>query len=151
MAKDANAPAAVIGALKDVLELEEKLFGWAHNEEHWFQHVGYDGLAEMFDKKVSSARDRRRPVLDRIFQLGGMVDGTVPEPESALEEALDHLRAIHAACQSAYIAASDAEDYPTIKILTCNQTHIEKCIEKLEAKLAKKIVLGDQLWLDRLI
>jgi bacterioferritin (cytochrome b1) len=151
MADNANTPAAVVTALKDVLELEESLFGWAHTEEHWFEHVGYDALAEIFDKKVDHARMRRRPILDRIFQLGGMVDGTMGDPEAALEELLDRHRALHAACQAAYDAASDADDYVTVQLLACNQKHIEKCIEKLEAKLAKKIVLGDQLWLDRLI
>ncbi len=151
MAKEDNAEVAVVAALKDVLELEEALFAWAHTEEHWFEHVGYDGLAEIFDKKVDHARTRRRPILDRIFALGGMIDGTLGDPTSALDELLDRLRAIHAACQAAYDAADDADDYVTVELLTSNQKHLEKCIEKLEAKLAKKIVLGDELWLDRLI
>jgi hypothetical protein len=141
----------LIAALKAVVEAEEELFGWAHNEEHYFKHTEYCGLVKLFDRKVGNARDRRRPILDRIFQLGGLVDGVTQEPEASLEELLDRLNAIHAACQEAYEAAEDPDDYVTQKLLTCNQAHIEKCIEKIIQKLAKKAIIGEQLWLDRLV
>ncbi len=139
----------LILALKEVLELEEDLFGWAHNQEHYFQHTEYCGLVKFFDKKVADARERRRPILDRVFQLGGTVDGVETAPEGALDELLDRLKAIHKACQDAYDALDD--DYVTEKLLAENQKHVEKCIEKVQQKLAKKALIGEQLWLDRLV
>ncbi len=141
----------LLAALTAVLTLEEDLFGWAHTEEHYFEHTEYCGLRDYFDKKVEGARARRRPILDRIFQLGGMLPGVVPGPEESLRELLRHLRAIHAACQDAYEAAEDPDDYVTQRLLADNQTDLERCIEKLEMKLRKKAVIGDQLWLDRLV
>lgn len=55
------------------------------------------------------------------------------------------------ACHDACEEARDAEDYVTVDLLTSNARHLDKCIEKLSAKLAKRQVIGDQLWLDRLI
>lgn len=83
----------LISALKDVLGLEEDLFGWAHNQEHYFEHTEYCGLVKVFDKKVADARERRRPVLNRIFQLGGMLDDVVPGPEDAAPSPLDETSA----------------------------------------------------------
>ena len=135
-----------------MLELEEDLFGWAHNQEHYFKDNEYCGLVKLFDRKVGDARDRRRPILDRIFQLGGLADGVTQKPEASLEELLDRLKVIHAACQEAYEAAEDLDDYVIAqKLLTCNQAHLEKCMEKVTQKLAKKALLGEALWLDRLV
>jgi bacterioferritin (cytochrome b1) len=140
----------LIAALKEVLMLEEDLFGWAHNEEHFFEHSEYCGLVKVFDAKVTEARDRRRPILNRIFQLGGMLDGVDTDPEASLESLLMRLRAIHAACQEAYEASEDPDDYVTQNLLTKNQKAIEKCIEKIVMKLAKKAIIGEQLWLFKL-
>lgn len=59
------------------------------------------------------------------------------------------LRLLHAVCQDAYDAAE--ADYVTQELLTCNQRHLEKCIEKINQKLAKKTIIGEQLWLNRLV
>jgi bacterioferritin (cytochrome b1) len=141
----------LLDALREVLALEEDLFGWSHNEEHFFKHTEYCGLVKLFDNKVTDARERRRPILDRIFQLGGMVPGVMAGPEEALRELLVKLRMLHAACQDAYEAAEDPDDYVTQKILTENQAHLERCIEKITQKLNKKAIIGEQLWLDRLV
>ena len=149
MADALSGSPELLNALREVLMLEEDLFGWAHNQEHFFEHSEYCGLVKLFDRKVSEARDRRRPILNRLFQLGGMVDGVVPSPDGALEELLAKLTALHASCQAAYAAAGD--DYVTVELLTKNQCHLEKCIEKIQQKLAKKALIGEQLWLDRLV
>jgi len=154
MAEEANTIVGspeLIAALAAVFDLEHSLWGWCHTEEHWFRHDGFDSLSDWFDKKHEQARDRRRDILDRIFQLGGDVGGVGHDPAEALEEVLVRLKAIHAACQRAYEAAEDPDDYVTSVLLAENQKCIEKQIEKLEAKLAKKDVIGEQLWLERLI
>jgi hypothetical protein len=78
-----------------------------------------------------------------------MVDGVVVEPEESLRTLLAKLRVLHAECQRAYDAA--AGDFVTTGLIMSNQKQIEKCIEKLEQKLAKKRIIGEQLWLDRLV
>ena len=142
----------VIEALKAILELEEQLFGWSHNEEHYFEHAGYNKLAEWCDKKcVEDTRDRRREVLDRIFQLGGMIDGVETDPAEFLRQTRAKLEALHEACKAAYDPAEEADDYVTTRILAENQKCLEKLMEKIDAKLAKIEAIGEQLWLDRLI
>ena len=141
----------LLDALKNVLELEEELFGWRHNEEHAFEHSEYCGLVKLFDRKVTEARDRRRPVLNRIFQLGGTLDGVQIAPEQALQELLTRLKTIHQAVKEACEQAHADLDSVTVELLTCNQKHLEKCIERITQKLAKKSIIGEQLWLDRLV
>jgi bacterioferritin (cytochrome b1) len=150
MADDGEMMSPVVPALLKVLALEEDLWHWTHTEEHWFRHDGYCKLSDGFHKKHEDTRERRRPILDRVFQLGGMAPDTTPDPESALEELVERLNAIHAACSEAYDAADDEDDYATIKILTENQEDVEKCLEKLMSKLKLKSAIGEQLWLDRL-
>jgi bacterioferritin (cytochrome b1) len=140
----------LITALKNILEAEEELFGWAHNQEHYFEHTSWCKLAEIFDKKVDGARERRRPILDRIFDLGGEIEGVETEPVDALEQLLARFERLHMLCKHAYDPAEEADDYVTTKILAENQACLEKHIEKLTAKLAQRKPLGDQLWLEKL-
>jgi hypothetical protein len=146
-----NGKPALIDALESVLNAEEELFGWAHNQEHYFQSTEYCGLVSIFDKQVGQARERRRPVLDRIFELGGQLDGVVTDPQFALGNLLDRLVELHARCQAAYQATEDPDDYVTREVLTGNQESLEHLIQKIRKKLAKKAIIGEQLWLDRLV
>jgi bacterioferritin (cytochrome b1) len=154
MAKTEDTPkvmqgsAAEIAALARVEELETDLFNWSHLEEHWFESQERDSLAAKFDKAGEHARDRRRVILDRIFQLGGTVKGVEDDPMQALQEWLDRLTALHTACQEAYNACSFAdgsEDYVTQIMLTENQEWIEEKMKKLERKIIYFKAIGPQL------
>jgi hypothetical protein len=137
-----------IAALARIYELETDLFHWAHLEEHYFESTERDSLADRFDKAVNHSRDRRRVVLDRIFEVGGTLEGVEDDPMTALGEWLERLIAVHRACQEAYKAATfsdGSEDYVTQVLLAENQEVLECKMRKLEAKIAYYKRLGKQL------
>ncbi len=143
----------LIAALTEVYNLEDELFDWAHLEEHFFEFRELDKLAGKFDKAVNHARSRRRVLLDRLFALGGQIDGVETEPIPALEEWLTRLRSIHKACQAAYDACEfmdGEEDYVTMNLLRDNQECIEAMYTKVAAKLAYYQSIGPQLTLTEL-
>jgi len=143
----------LIAALTEVHDLEDQLFAWAHLEEHWFEHGELDKLAGKFHKAGSMARERRRPLLDRIYQLGGKMPGLEDDPTPALTEWLSRLGLIHGACQAAYDAcefSNGEEDYVTQDLLRENQEAIEEAMSKVAAKLAYLKAIGPQLTLTEL-
>jgi hypothetical protein len=141
---------AVIAALVKLKELEDSLGLEAHDGEHYFESADLSTAATWFHKAVKRSRERRRPILDRVYALGGTFDGVNEDALDALRTYSKRLDAIHEACADAYKPAERAEDYVTLELLANNQTCVEETQQKLRALITWAETIGPDLFANSL-
>lgn len=144
---------AVVQALQSVLRLECTAMEAFHSQEHYWQRCGYKKLKKCFDKLVSSARARKRIVLDRLFQFDVM---PVTDPaqfscqDSVLEGyqvALDRFRGLNEAYQTVVSVCRQVEDSVTEDLANDAQYEVQKYIAKFEAKIEQVNAIGEPAYI----
>lgn len=143
----------VISTLNACLRIERTAHEGVHDQEHAFERKGYDKLGEWFDKRVQDAREKRRKLLDRLFELES-IPGQDSDPYPVSFEPVDAFTTYQTLSQQAlqaYIVAiqtaAAASDFATEIILRKNLRLTSKLLAKTEAKLAELQKLGPELFL----
>jgi len=130
-----DASQAVITGLESVERLLVQAFEQLHSQEHFWEKAEYPKLEKVWDEANRDAWKLHHVILKRLFKLGATPDGVTEDETEAFRKALALWQNIHAACQTVYDAADEADDYVTIAKLQDVQTEVESWIVYLQARL----------------
>jgi len=148
----------IIDALQDLLSREATFMECTHTQEHYWQSRGYKKLKKWFDSLVSDSRDRKRRLIDRLFQYDGVTVAiatasvyawtNVPD---AFSNTLNYLTDLNTAYQNALVICEKASDETNIDLLNDAQYVVQKSISKFEARSKQLADLGPAVYLSTLI